>query len=210
MLDAITTSKFCGKLDADIMMGVQQKELISLSCKKKGANFMPITMHEALQWGPGDPYLEWTHGLIKPSTHVKKDSDTKETQSNTKAPGMSSKWKDAPEDNLMESELMVKIQKTKDRSSLIPINMISNNNDSTAYGVLWLPEGTQWSYNSCAYDAVVTVLFNTWKEVAQLNTITWAEINNNLMTELILGFNNHANGQPGQCLQSLKEVHEYM
>jgi hypothetical protein len=44
--------------------------------------------------------------------------------------------------------------------------------------LLWLPEGTQWSNNSYAYNAVVTVLFNGWKEESLANNITWSEIDN--------------------------------
>ncbi|KAF8237914.1 hypothetical protein L208DRAFT_1127085, partial [Tricholoma matsutake] len=64
---------------------------------------------------------------------------------------------------------------------------------------------------SCAYDAVVTVLFNTWKEDILTNSIIWSEINNSLMIEMIHGFNNHTNRQPlsqPQC--SLEDVRDCM
>ncbi|KAF8237517.1 hypothetical protein L208DRAFT_1061460, partial [Tricholoma matsutake] len=61
MLDTITTLQFYGNLDADMMMADRCNTLISLLRKKKGAEFMPETMHKALQWSPRDPYLEWTY-----------------------------------------------------------------------------------------------------------------------------------------------------
>jgi hypothetical protein len=73
--------------------------------------------------------------------------------------------------------------------------------------LLWLPEGTRWSNNSCAYDAVVTVLFNGWKEESLTNNITWSEIDNRLMTGLIHGFVDHTDRLPSaqqQC--SLEDV----
>ena len=74
-----------------------------------------------------------------------------------------------------------------------------------------LLEGTQWSNNSCAYDAIITVLFNTWKEHPQRNNTTWADVNNNLMSGLIHGFNNYTNGfSHTQLRQSLEGVREQM
>ncbi|KAF8218554.1 hypothetical protein L208DRAFT_1227815, partial [Tricholoma matsutake] len=61
ILDTITALQFYGKLNANEMAGDRQKALISWFHKKKGADYMPEAMHSALRWGPGDPYLEWTH-----------------------------------------------------------------------------------------------------------------------------------------------------
>ncbi|KAF8220272.1 hypothetical protein L208DRAFT_1334826, partial [Tricholoma matsutake] len=71
MLDTITTLQFYGNLDADMIMADCRNTLISLLRKKKGAEFMPENMHDALHWGPRDPFLEWTYSnldwhLIKP------------------------------------------------------------------------------------------------------------------------------------------------
>jgi hypothetical protein len=75
-----------------------------------------------------------------------------------------------------------------------------------------MPEGTHWSNNSCAYDAIITMLFNTWKEHMYTNNITWTEINNEVMSELLQGFNDYAN-RPVTLEQhhlSLEEVHNSM
>jgi hypothetical protein len=77
--------------------------------------------------------------------------------------------------------------------------------------VTCIPEGTQWSNNSCAYDAIVTILFNIWREEALTNNATWSDIGNSLMTGLVHGFNNHINGSlSGQHWQSLEDVREQM
>jgi hypothetical protein len=57
MLDTITTLQFYGKLDADMIMADRRNTLIALLRKKKGADFMPETIHEALCWGQRDPFL---------------------------------------------------------------------------------------------------------------------------------------------------------
>ncbi|KAF8874671.1 hypothetical protein BD779DRAFT_1407399, partial [Infundibulicybe gibba] len=58
-----------------------------------------------------------------------------------------------------------------------------------------IPVGTQWEANSCAYDAVVTILYNVWRD----DTIAWTERFNALNTELLgvlaTGFANHIRGR---------------
>jgi hypothetical protein len=49
MLDTITALQFYGQLNTDSMMGDHQKSLISWFRRKRGPDFMPETMHEALQ-----------------------------------------------------------------------------------------------------------------------------------------------------------------
>ncbi|KAF8236802.1 hypothetical protein L208DRAFT_1012373, partial [Tricholoma matsutake] len=64
---------------------------------------------------------------------------------------------------------------------------------------------------SCSYDTIVTILFNAWREQPTIYSVSWAEINNNLMTALIHGFNNHANRPPpGDHHFSLEDVQDYM
>lgn len=107
MLDEITTLQFHGKLDVQIMTRDQCNTLIASFQKKRGAEFMPENMHNALQWGPGDPYLEWPHSnldwqLIKLSAHDKRNTKATETKSETTTAGIfnSGKHKDVPEARL--------------------------------------------------------------------------------------------------------------
>jgi hypothetical protein len=74
------------------------------------------------------------------------------------------------------------------------------------------PEGTRWSNNSCVYDAIITVLFNTWKENMYMSNITWTEINNEIMSELLQGFNDYANRSltPAQHQLSLEAIQNSM
>jgi len=70
--------------------------------------------------------------------------------------------------------------------------------------LLWLSEGTQWSNNSCAYDAVVTVLFNGGRRIhLQTYYLVWRLTMD--MTGLIHGFNNHTNRQLSGQRQPLFE-----
>ncbi|KAF8233645.1 hypothetical protein L208DRAFT_1555052, partial [Tricholoma matsutake] len=49
---------------------------------------------------------------------------------------------------------------------------------------LSIPVGTQWQSNSCAYDAVVTVLFNIWQQRPESVTAAWHEFHSDLLDSL--------------------------
>ena len=40
------------------------------------------------------------------------------------------------------------------------------------------PRGSQWSNNSCAFDAVLSVLYNIWLDNTQERTVQLKDINN--------------------------------
>ena len=54
-----------------------------------------------------------------------------------------------------------------------------------------IPLGTRWQNNSCAYDAIITILFNIWRDDAILETDTWAELQCELLDSLTQGFHKH-------------------
>jgi hypothetical protein len=118
-----------------------------------------------------------------------------------------SKWKNTASDDMTSESPKKKQKKAMTQSQ----NM--NGYPGLQYLPEW-PEGTHWSNNSCAYDAVITVLFNTWRENPPLHNITWSEINNDLISGLVYGFNKHVNGaallQVGEQQPSLEEVCECM
>jgi len=51
--------------------------------------------------------------------------------------------------------------------------------------------GTQWQNNSCAYDAVITVLFNIWQDNPVTVTEDWHEFQCNLLDLLAQRFHRH-------------------
>lgn len=53
---------------------------------------------------------------------------------------------------------------------------------------LSIPVGTQWQSNSCAYDAVVTVLFSIWQERPDSVTADWHESHSDLLDSLTQRF----------------------
>ena len=56
-----------------------------------------------------------------------------------------------------------------------------------------IPLGTRWQNNSCAYDAVITILFNIWREDATCisETDSWHELHCELLNSLTQHFHKH-------------------
>ncbi|KAF8229145.1 hypothetical protein L208DRAFT_1288093, partial [Tricholoma matsutake] len=65
ILDSITKSHCEGILPAHFGMADRRNSLISLFRKAKGKNYMPPTLHDALQWRTGDPFLDWPHSNME-------------------------------------------------------------------------------------------------------------------------------------------------
>ena len=54
-----------------------------------------------------------------------------------------------------------------------------------------IPLGTRWQNNSCAYDAVITLLFNIWRGDAISETESWGELQSGLLNFLTQSFCRH-------------------
>ena len=54
-----------------------------------------------------------------------------------------------------------------------------------------IPLSTHWENNSCAYDTIVTILFNIWHEDAISETESWHELQSELLDSLTQGFHKH-------------------
>ncbi|KAF8239981.1 hypothetical protein L208DRAFT_1077362, partial [Tricholoma matsutake] len=116
--------------------------LISLFRKEKGASFVPASMHKALYWSCKDPYLEWPHHkldweIIQPKNHKEKKHVESGKCGVSPTP-------------LTPEKGVKKAKMPEHTSSVVPQS--------------WKPEGTQWLNNSCAYDTIVTLMFNMWKD----------------------------------------------
>jgi hypothetical protein len=50
------------------------------------------------------------------------------------------------------------------------------------------PRGLQWSNNSCAFDAVLSVLFNIWQDNSMERTVHFKDVNNEYLGQIADGF----------------------
>ena len=69
------------------------------------------------------------------------------------------------------------------------------------------PRGLQWSNNSCAFDAVLSILYNLWQDNATERSVQFKDINDVYLGQIVDGFS-----QTGLCdpAYTLEEVRDFM
>ncbi|KAF8798230.1 hypothetical protein BYT27DRAFT_7021830, partial [Phlegmacium glaucopus] len=50
------------------------------------------------------------------------------------------------------------------------------------------PQGSQWSNNSCAFDAVISVLYNVWLDNSRLRSVQPRSINDQHLGQITTSF----------------------
>jgi hypothetical protein len=204
LLDTITSLQFHGAAKSEMLMADHRGSLIALFRKEKGASWIPETMHPALHWGPKDPFLEWPHTEI-----VQK-----------KMSGYSNKVKSGPSGKIQNLTVWdtnndESLPRKKQKKNAEPEGATSKHTLDLSSHVRMVncrPIGAEWSNNSCAYDAIITILFNTWREQSDVYAVTWTELPNEWMRGLIIGFRNLAIGSSMHNRQgwSLEGVRDHM
>ena len=116
---------------------------------------MPPTVHKAIQWEEGDPFLEWPHSNIEWAILV--DKSTKLTAPSHKPviPNMPIMKNLLPFNESKKHALppAASITQPFKKLQLSHVSHLTTDNLT--------PVGTRWSNNRCAYDTVITILFNT-------------------------------------------------
>ncbi|KAF8220909.1 hypothetical protein L208DRAFT_1128840, partial [Tricholoma matsutake] len=160
LLDNIMALRFVGKLPRKIAMADRRNNLIALFQEHRGLSYVPSTMHKAIQWSKNDPFLKWEDLNIewrivdkKPELQVTEDATPKNLHGNSLQVPQS-----LPKKRKRSDTFKGPIQRLK----LVRVESVlggSGNNHQ-----INIPFGTQWKQNSCAYNSVITVLFNLWQE----------------------------------------------
>ena len=86
-------------------------------------------------------------------------------------------------------------------------SVVSGVNNHLPPGVL-VPIGTQWQHNSCTYDAICTVLFNVWREDPAEMTLSWNELNNDILNSFTASFELHVENSTGPASYSLEQIRD--
>jgi hypothetical protein len=75
-----------------------------------------------------------------------------------------------------------------------------------------VPYGTQWENNSCAYDAIFTLLFNVWREDPASIQASWRELQSDMLNELLDSFRSHESipAEHSEARYTLDHIREYM
>ncbi|KAJ3833423.1 hypothetical protein F5878DRAFT_546597 [Lentinula raphanica] len=142
LLDEITSLRFLMKLPSSVC-GSTRKLLIETFLQWKGSQYLPKHIHPSIKWSTHDPYIIEQEPLPAWTTMDKKKfKSLKEgmTQNTITA---------APKEDAKKSDSFVK----------------SNKRVIDHLEVVSIPLTTSWSSNSCAFDAVLPILYQGWIEL---------------------------------------------
>jgi hypothetical protein len=199
LLDNITTLVFNEKLPRKVTMGDRRNILIDQFREYKGKSYIPSTMHRAIRWSKSDPFLEWQECVDWRVIDSKTDGVS--TNLNLLVPPHTNESLASTPDVRFVSRLQGIVSPAKRKSSYVvpavkkprikKVKFTHLPNDPSKPVQLNVPLGTRWQNNSCAYDAVITLLFNIWREDAISETDSWGELQCELLDSLTQGFHKH-------------------
>ncbi|KAK0488096.1 hypothetical protein EDD18DRAFT_1081991, partial [Armillaria luteobubalina] len=141
LLDEITRLRYNSKLDPRVL-GLTWTDQIRAYRMVKGAQYMPSCIHHSIRWSDQDPFIE--NELLNGKWRIV--SEEKPTVKDKFVPAQGSvKCLSHKEDS--NAHKRVRIEGTDVRLSSVRSL-----------------EGLEWSNNSCAYDAMLSILYNVWKQ----------------------------------------------
>jgi hypothetical protein len=156
LLDDITRLNFDDKLPLNIAMADRRNTIIDLFRKWKGQKYIPSAMHPAIRWSKTDPFLEYQDCVDWQREVTKSKVDNGETKINAATiPVAVTHFATLPPKRKEIDAVVPQCHKTKK-------GKFSHHTDPSSPVQLKVPLGTQWQNNSCAYDAIITILFNIW------------------------------------------------
>ena len=193
LLDNITTLIFNEKLPRKVTMGDCRNILIDQFHEYKGKSYIPSSIHPAICWSKSDPFLEWQECVDWQVIDSKMDGAHNMPQYDT------NKILASTPDAVNRLQGIVSPVKRKlsctvsaVKKTRIKKKKFSHLPDDPSEPIqLNIPLGTCWQNNSCAYDAVITLLFNIWRGDAISETKSWGEIQSGLLDFLTESFCGH-------------------
>ena len=204
ILDDITMLRYNGKLPSSVA-GVCRNDLISAFHRLKGEKYVPAKVHRAIRWKESDPFhlsesttnVAWkivdSSDKLNPATCSKKQLKSRIIQADkTESTPLLGKRKLGAEFETEPSEPASKKFKTSSKpitEYCIPNDLRKTDSNTTAHHApIISPRGLQWSNNSCAYDAVLSVLYNVWQDNAVERTVQFKDINSEFLGQLADSF----------------------
>ena len=67
------------------------------------------------------------------------------------------------------------------------------------------PRGLQWSNNSCAFDAVLSILYNLWQDNATERSVQIKDINDVYLGQIVDGFSQTGLRDPAYTLEEVRD-----
>jgi hypothetical protein len=183
LLDDICHLRYIGKLDGSVV-GDRRQTLIHTFRTWKGENYVPVSVHKAIHWGKTDPFHtdeELEANTVRWQIIEKPKKTTQEKQKPTEMV-LSSKRKaqQEPEHCKLPESFHESLGSPVKKSKISHIVNIPPSEHSTNPAV-----GTVWSENSCAYDCIISILYNTWLDDHENTSERWRSMNNDTLTALV-------------------------
>jgi hypothetical protein len=201
MLDDITTLQYNGKLPSSVV-GVCRNDLISAFHRVKGEKYVPSKVHRAIRWKESDPFL-LSEGTNVPWKMVDSDKPNpaeiskKHTMprvvplDQTHSTPLLGKRKfgvyETEANEAASKKIRMSLEATKKHCA--PNDPSKAASNATEHHVPRdNPRGLQWSNNSCAFDAVLSVLYNIWQDNPAVRTLQFKDIDNEYLGKMVDGF----------------------
>jgi hypothetical protein len=191
LLDEISKLRYEGKLP-DHIQGNFRNPLIRAYQKWKGTDYVPPLTHPALKWSVRDPMPLLSVVTDAPWQIIDKKKkkevliETTSIQSGFVAAEGSISVKSGKKRKLEEAEnLSASVKKTKAAQMIV-----ASDNSSSPDGLIW--DGDNYS---CAYDALLTILYEIWSTDTKAWTRKFKEINQHHLKSMSACFKKYMNGQ---------------
>jgi hypothetical protein len=191
LLDEISKLRYEGKLP-DHIQGNFRNPLIRAYQKWKGTNYVPPLTHAALTWSVKDPMpllsvvtdAPWQ--IIDKKKKKEVNIETTSIQSGFVAAEGSIPVKLGKKRKLEEPENFSASAKKTKAAQII----ITSDNSSSPAGLIW--DGINYS---CAYDALLTILYEIWSTDTKAWTRRFKETNQHHLKSVSACFKKYMNGQ---------------
>jgi len=170
ILNEITMLRYEEKLPLTFDATRTRNSLIELYRYFKGSEYIPENLHTCLKWSTKDPFLQPTNDNVKWSDNPTNEQHTSEQRVQKRAieDGDSNdrtikRPKLNKTDNKSEYKTMLDEELTQKQCRSRGKEMRSKFQSTTIeHKIETEPIGSHWNDNSCAYDAVITALYNLW------------------------------------------------
>ena len=225
MLDDITMLHYNRKLPSSVV-GVCRNDLISAFHLLKGVKYVPLNVHKAIRWKENDLFhlMEGTNiawRIVDPSDKPKpgpsagseKKSITHivEADGNSGTPliGKQKLGADFESETRETASKKIRLGSKVTTERCVPSNLSKASLNTTEHRVAigTNPRGLQWSNNSCAFDAVLSILYNVWQDNATERTVQFKNINIEYLGQIADGF---SQTRLRDSVYTLEEVRDFM
>ena len=190
LLDEITNLHFKGKLP-EAVQGDRWNALIHSFRQCKGMSYVPSSVHSFIRWNKRNPIaddISWTMVAKASKTLTTPDVSQGTCSFGTDAKGDST---DTPKKSMKRKEITpqkehkAKVSKTH---SFPNTNRVEPDVDIHSL----MPCGLAWHQNSCAYNAILSIVHAMWANNKDKCTQIFNGSNNEILVNLALNFMKHA------------------